>query len=76
MSGSNVATAEEIRQATFDARCQASSGYLRALYDAEWERQIPLLRDNADALERVKAQNAAYENRLAQIIGDHAPERK
>jgi hypothetical protein len=35
---------EEIREATFDARCQATSGYARAFYETEIADQQALIR--------------------------------
>lgn len=62
---SNVQTAEqraeEIRIATFDAECQESSGYAQALYEAEWVRQVGIVRDNEEALTALLDEKAAYE---------------
>ena len=62
---SNVQTAEqraeEIRIATFDAECQESSGYAQALYDAEWVRQVGIMRDNQAALTALLDEKAEYE---------------
>jgi hypothetical protein len=74
-SETTSAAVEEIREATFDAQCQQSTGYLRSLYNGEWKRQVPLLRENADELERVKAQTRAYEKRVMKVISQHAPNR-
>jgi hypothetical protein len=60
--------AEEIRIATFDAECQESSGYAQALYDAEWERQLPVVEANEDVLTRLLEEKESYENAVAEIL--------
>lgn len=60
--------AEEIRIATFDAECQESSGYAQALYDAEWDRQVSIVRENEDALTRLLDEKAAYEEKADRIL--------
>lgn len=52
--------AEEIRIATFDARCQETSGYADALYEAEWSRQVSIVEDNKDALASLLEEKEAY----------------
>lgn len=51
----------EIEVAVADFECRESSGYRDALYQAEWDRQVDILRDNMDALVRSK-----------QVLSDHA----
>lgn len=63
----------EIRLATFEAKCETSSGYQSALYRAEWTGQVRLLRRNADALERSKKQLDQYDARVQKVISSHAP---
>lgn len=60
--------AEEIRIATFDAECQESSGYAQALYDAEWDRQVSIVRENQDSLTRLLDEKAAYEEEADRIL--------
>jgi hypothetical protein len=64
----------EIALATFEARCEVSSGYQAALYGAEWDRQVTLLQRDAVALGRVKEQLDAYDARVRAVISTHAPE--
>lgn len=66
-------TQEEIELAVFDAQCRQSSGYERARYDAEWSRQVTLLSENLTALEDVKAQIAAVDRSLSEVIASNAP---
>ena len=63
----------EIQLATFEATCEADSGWLTSLYHAEWDGQAALLRKNADALQRSKAQLDRYEARVQEVISTHAP---
>ncbi|ROQ38520.1 hypothetical protein EDF46_2158 [Frondihabitans sp. PhB188] len=67
------ASAEEIRIAVFDARCQESSGYAKTIYDTEWAFQQELVEKNADKLLRVKAQIDAKNARVHEYIAEHAP---
>lgn len=60
--------AEEIRIATFDAECQESSGYAQALYDAEWDRQVSVVRENEGALTNLLDEKAAYEEKADRIL--------
>lgn len=60
--------AEEIRIATFDAECQESTGYAQALYDAEWDRQVSVVRDNGEALTGLLHEKAAYEERAEKAL--------
>jgi hypothetical protein len=59
---------EEIALAVADARCQESSGYLKAFYDAEWERQLELLSENADTLAPIKKQLDEEHRRIREVI--------
>lgn len=65
--------AEEIRIATFDAECQESSGYAQALYDAEWERQAAIVRENESALTNLLEEKAAYEAKANAILHGAGP---
>ncbi|TKR26758.1 hypothetical protein FA014_04020 [Cellulomonas hominis] len=60
--------AEEIRIATFDAECQESTGYAQALYDAEWDRQVSVVRENEDTLTRLLDEKAAYEEKADRVL--------
>ena len=61
MTGEDTAyrppSAGEIRVAVRDAECRESSGFAETLYEVEWRVQMELLRDNEDALARLKAAN-------------------
>jgi hypothetical protein len=60
--------AEEIRIATFDAECQESTGYAQALYDAEWDRQVSVVRENEETLTSLLDEKAAYEEKADRIL--------
>jgi hypothetical protein len=62
---------EEIALAVADATCQESSGYLKAFYDAEWERQLELLSENADALAPIKKQLDEERRRIREVIAQN-----
>jgi hypothetical protein len=68
-----TASAEEIRVATLDAACRESSGYASTFYQEEWSRQVTLLADNADALERLEEVIAANRVAVYDVISSHAP---
>ncbi|WP_147463499.1 hypothetical protein [Cellulomonas triticagri] len=65
--------AEEIRIATFDAECQESSGYAQALYEAEWARQVSIVRENEPALTSLLDEKAAYEEMADGILRGAGP---
>lgn len=73
--GSLVAppSAEEVRQASFDAACRESSGWSEAYYQASWNEDVKVLRDNLDTFERAQPQiKDAYETAL-KVIAERAP---
>jgi hypothetical protein len=63
----------EIALATQDENCLRSSRYSKTFYDAEWDRQVKLAAQNADALERVKVMLAKHDAAVAEVISSHAP---
>lgn len=69
----SAATADEKAVATQDAQCRESSGYDQKAYDAEWDQQLKLLRDNADNLERVRGEIKAEQERVLKVIAENAP---
>lgn len=66
----STASAREIEIATFDAACRDSSGWTEARYEAEWERQVTAVQQNADALERILAENREVEERALAILAE------
>jgi len=69
----SMASPEEIALATRDADCQESSGWLDSAYDEEWDKQLSMLEDNADTLERVKATIEANRVSVYEVISSNAP---
>lgn len=61
----------EIEIALQDARCQETSGFAEALYDAEWDAQVEMLADNEDSLVRLKAANDAHAELVEKILTSH-----
>jgi hypothetical protein len=59
---------EEIEMAVEDAKCRGSSGWSTAMYQEEWERQLALLDENEDALERLRAANAKHAAVLETVL--------
>lgn len=68
-----TASVEEIRFASADAECRESSGYVDAFYQALWNKEAQLVRDNADALLRIEAMVTEHREKVAQIISENAP---
>jgi hypothetical protein len=64
---------DEIALATQDENCQISSLYAKTFYDAEWDRQVKLVAQNADTLERVKVLMTKHDAAVAEVISSHAP---
>jgi len=60
--------AEEIEVAVADARCRESSGYARTFYEEEWDRELEVVADNIDALERYRDANARRSAELDRVI--------
>lgn len=54
-----------------DVSCQASSGYRRALYDAEWSRLTHVTADDARTLSAGSTDNPALRERLVAVIDGH-----
>ena len=66
-------TPGEKELATLDATCRETSGYAETLYQEEWERQVTLLADNADALERMLGTITANRLDVFDAIAKNAP---
>ncbi|ROQ39687.1 hypothetical protein EDF46_1319 [Frondihabitans sp. PhB188] len=66
---------EERRVAVADAKCQVSSGYAAAAYDAEWDAQAAALSANADELERYKVEADKRVDRAKKILAEHSATR-
>jgi hypothetical protein len=64
---------DEIALATQDETCSRSSLYAKTFYDTEWDRQMKLVAQNADALERAKVMLAKHDAAVAKVISSHAP---
>ena len=67
-------SAEERRVAVADATCQDSSGYARALYDAEWDAQADAMKSHADDLVRYGHQLEEQRARAEAYLAENAPE--
>ena len=67
-------SAEERRVAVADATCQDSSGYARALYDAEWDAQADAMKSHADDLVRYGAQLDEQRARAESYLAENTPE--
>ncbi|MGW6132365.1 hypothetical protein ACWFNE_20255 [Cellulomonas sp. NPDC055163] len=68
--GGEGASAREIEVATFDAACRDSSGWSEARYEAEWERQVTAVEENADALERILAEHKEVDARALAVLAE------
>ena len=66
-------SAEEIRMATADATCRLSSGWSEALYDASYSRQVALVKENADKLNRIRDELKQDQERLLDTAAKYAP---
>lgn len=71
--GSTPVSTEEIRTATADAKCRASSGWSQALYDAEYDAQVAFVKKNADKLDRIRDELAEDKKRLLAAATKYAP---
>jgi hypothetical protein len=71
--GTSEVTTAEIAIATADAKCQDSSGYAEALYEAEWKKSASLVRENADELVRARNEIRANETAVLDVISSNAP---
>lgn len=63
----------EVAIAKRDVACQASSGYRRALYDAEWDRLRHVTASDASVLHAAPADQLAVDRRLDATIRRLAP---
>jgi len=71
--GTTSVDPKEVAIATADAACRDSSGFAKALYDAEWDRDVAALRDNADELARAEKEIKANETAVLDVISSNAP---
>lgn len=71
--GGDVPTSEERRVAVADAKCRESSGYARAIYQAEWDEQVTALGENADSLDRYDKQMQKMNRKALTVIAEYAP---
>lgn len=69
-----AASAGEIALAEEDVACQSSSGYRRALYDAEWTLLLHVTATDAAALEATDGDQLAAAERVRRTIERLAPE--
>jgi len=58
----------EISVAVGDFDCRVSSGFRVALYNAEWDRQVKLARENVDDLVRSQQQFAERRQRVEELL--------
>jgi hypothetical protein len=65
--------AEERRVAVADAKCQASSGWATAMYNAQWEAEVRAVAEHADELARQAAKIRKLERRAEKVIAADAP---
>lgn len=69
-------TGDEIALATADAACRESSGYLEALYQAEWKRQLTVPHDYGELLAQVDvAQIAETKRSVERVLEAETPAR-
>lgn len=66
-------TPEEIALAVADATCRESSGWAAKLYDAEWNRNVTTITENADTLAGIRRQIDEYRKKVFAVIAAHAP---
>lgn len=66
-------SAGEIEVAVADATCRDTTGYDKSLYSAEWDRQIDLVKENADELTRIRGQLEEHYAFINETISKHAP---
>jgi hypothetical protein len=62
------ASPAEIRVATADARCRASSGYAKVMYDEEVDQQLKLVARNREALDRTRAAGLRHDRQVRSVI--------
>lgn len=74
---SSPISSDEIRLATADAACRESSGYLEALYQAEWRRQLTVPHDYGELLAQVDVEQVALANRTVErVLETRTPARR
>lgn len=66
-------TPAEIADAEFDAGCRETSGYSEALYQAEWSRQVELLKSNEAALEDLYSTITETDAAMIEQVASLAP---
>jgi hypothetical protein len=71
----SIVSDREREVAVLDARCQRSTGWLQASYNAEWDQQAEALRTHADDLKRNQAEALRQRQRALSVIAEHAPTR-
>lgn len=62
---------EEIREATFDAKCQASSGYAATAYKVECEKQLRYIEKNPDLFARALDDKQRQEAEVRKVLARH-----
>lgn len=67
-----VITAEEREMAVTDANCRETSGYAEAFYQANWDRQVRLLAENATGLKEMGERIDEVDAALTTAIAEHA----
>lgn len=74
---SSPISSDEIRLATADAACRESSGYLEALYQAEWQRQLTVPHDYGEVLAQVDVEGIAAATRTVErVLETRTPARR
>ncbi|HBU42688.1 MAG TPA: hypothetical protein DEB57_07390 [Microbacterium sp.] len=67
------ATPDEIKLATQDAECAASSRYDEIFYKTQWDSQVVLIDNNAPKLSQIKADVDRYARGIQTFIDAYAP---
>lgn len=62
---------QEIREAEFDAKCRASSGYTAALYDAEVRYELDGIAKNPDKISRALSDAKKVNKRIRAILAEN-----
>lgn len=70
--GDPTITDKEIQVAVADMKCQESSGYRHALYDATWQHQVETLNANSDDLKRSFDAIRRHRAEVAAVIAENA----
>ncbi|HCU77924.1 MAG TPA: hypothetical protein DGU37_05370, partial [Microbacterium sp.] len=66
-------TPDEIKLATQDAECAASSRYDEIFYKTQWDSQVVLIDNNAPKLSQIKADVDRYARGIQTFIDAYAP---